>query len=51
MVKKCLLKRFGILEVNKYVEYRIHPNPELLYVYFDNDWHTVPKEDVVIVSM
>ena len=51
MLKKCLLKRFGILEVNKYVEYRIHSNPELLYVYFDNDWHTVPKEDVDIVKM
>lgn len=51
MAKKCLLKRFGILEVNKYVEYRVHPNPELVYVYFDNDWHTVPKEDVDIVCM
>ena len=51
MVKKCLLKRFGILEVNEYVEYRIHPNPKLLYVYFDNDWHTVPKEDADIVNM
>ena len=34
MVKKCLLKRFGILEVNKYVAYRVHPNPDLLYIYF-----------------
>ena len=46
--KKCLLKKFGILDVNKNVEYRIHPNPELLYVYFYDDWHTVPKEDVDI---
>ena len=51
MVNRCLLKRFGILEVNEYVEYRIQPNSELLYVYFDNGWHTVPKEDVDIVSM
>lgn len=51
MVKKCLLKRFGILEVNKYVEYRVYSNPEFLYVYFDNDWHTVPKEDTDIVNM
>lgn len=48
MVKKCLLKRFGILDVNKYVEYRIHPNPEFLYVHFGNDWHTVSKEDVLL---
>lgn len=51
MVKKCLLKRFGILEINKYVPYRIYPNPDLLYVYFYNDWHTVPKEDTQIISM
>lgn len=51
VVKKCLLKRFGILEINKYVPYRIHPNPDLLYVYFYNDWHTVPKEDTQIISM
>ena len=50
MVKKCLLKRFGILEVNEYVQYREHPNKDLLYVYFDNDWHTVPKEDVDIIN-
>ena len=42
---KCLLKKFSILEVNEYVKYRIHPNPELLYVYFYDDWHTVPKKD------
>lgn len=51
MVKKCFLKRFGILEVNEYVEYRIHPNPELLYVYFNNNWHTVSKEDVNIANI
>ena len=51
MVKKCFLKRFGILEINKYVPYRIHPNPDLLYVYFYGDWHTVQKEDVEIISM
>lgn len=51
MAKKCLLKKFGILEVNEYVEYRIHPNTELLYVYFNNDWHTVTQKDVDIVNM
>lgn len=50
MVKKCLLKRFGILNVNEYVQYREHPNPELLYVYYNNDWHTVSKEDVDIIN-
>lgn len=51
MVKKCLLKRFGILEVNKYVAYRVHPNPDLLYIYFYDDWHTVPKKDVEIINI
>ena len=51
MVKKCLLKRFGILEINQYVACRNHPNPELLYVYFDNDWHTVSKEDVDMINV
>lgn len=51
MVKKCLLNRFGILEVNKYVAYRVHPNPDLLYIYFYDDWHTVPKEDVEIINI
>lgn len=51
MVNKCLLKKFGILEVNKYVEYRIHPNLDLLYVYFENGWHTVPKNDTDVVSI
>ena len=50
MVKKCLLLRFGIIKVDKYVEYRVHPNPDYVYVYFDNDWHTVPKDDVIIVN-
>lgn len=50
MVKKCFLKRFGILEVNEYVQYREHPNPELLYVYYYYDWHTVPKTDVDIIN-
>lgn len=50
MVKKCLLKRFGVLDVNTYVKYREHPNPELLYVYYNNDWHTVQKDDVDIVN-
>lgn len=50
MVKKCLLKTFGILEVNEYVQYREHPNPELLYVYYGGGWHTVPKEDVDIIN-
>lgn len=50
MVKKCLLKRFGILDVNEYVQYREHPNSELLYVYYGGGWHTVPKEDTEIIS-
>lgn len=50
MVKKCLLRRFGILEVNEYVQYREHPNPNLVYVFFDNDWHTVEKDDVEIIT-
>lgn len=50
MVKKCLLKVFGILSVNEYVQYREHPNPGLLYVYYFDDWHTVPKEDVEIIN-
>lgn len=50
MVKKCLLLRFGIIKVDKYVEYRVHPNPDYVYVYFDNDWHTIPKDDVIIVN-
>lgn len=50
MVKKCLLKKFGILEVNKYVQYREHPNSNLVYVFFDNDWHTVEKDDVEIIT-
>lgn len=48
MTKKCLLKKFGILDVNKYVCYREHPNAKFLYVYYNGDWHTVPKEDVDI---
>lgn len=50
MVKKCLPKRFGVLDVNEYVQYREHPNPKLLYVYYNNDWHTVQKGDVDIVN-
>ena len=50
MAKKCLLKIFGILQVNEYVPYRKHPNPDLLYVFFFHDWHTVPKEDVEIID-
>lgn len=50
MVKKCLLRKFGILEVNGYVQYREHPNSNLVYVFFDNDWHTVEKEDVEIIT-
>lgn len=50
MVKKCLLKKFGILQVNEYVQYREHPNPDLLYVYYFKDWHTVPKDDVEIIN-
>lgn len=46
---KCYLRKFGILEVKKYVKYRLHPNPQFIYVYFFNDWHTVPKKDVNIV--
>ena len=46
MEKQCLLKKFGILDVNKYVPYRKHPNPEFAYVYLDGGWHTVPKEDI-----
>ena len=48
MQRKCLLKMFGILEINEIVPYREHPNPEFVYVFFFNDWHTVPKIDVVI---
>lgn len=47
---KCLLKKFGIIEVNKKVSYRNHSNPELLYVFFNSDWHTVPKKDVEIIE-
>ena len=50
MEKKCLLKRFGILDVNEYVQYREHPNPEFLYVYYGDGRHTVPKEDAEIIS-
>jgi hypothetical protein len=46
MIKKCLLKKFGILDVNECVQYREHPNPKFLYVYYGGGWHTVPKEDV-----
>lgn len=46
---KCYLKKFGILEVNKYVKYRLHPNSQFVYVYFYDDWHTVPKKDVEIM--
>lgn len=46
----CLLKTFGILEINKIVPYREHPNPKFLYVLFDHDWHTVEREDVDIIS-
>ena len=49
-MNKCLLKYFGILKINKYVPYRIHSNPELLYVYYNNDWHTVPKKDVEVMN-
>ena len=42
----CLLKKFDILEINKIVPYRNHPNTNLLYVFYDHDWHTVEKEDV-----
>lgn len=45
---KCLLKRFGILKVNKYVEYDIHPDIRLIYVFYLGDWHTVPKYDVML---
>lgn len=50
MEQKCLLKKFGILQVNEYVQYQEHSNPKLLYVYYFNDWHTVPKEDVDIID-
>lgn len=50
MVKKCLLKKFGILEVNEYTQHREHPNPDLVQVYFFDGWHTVPKEDVEIIN-
>ena len=50
MVKKCLLKKFGILEVNEYVPYREHPNSNMAYVFFDNDWHTVEKDDIEIIT-
>lgn len=50
MKKTCLLKTFGILKVNTIVEYRVHPNPALVYVFFCEDWHTVPREDVDIIS-
>lgn len=33
MVKKCLLLKFGIINVDKYVEYRIHLNPSYIYMY------------------
>ena len=46
MGKQCLLKKFGILDVNKIVPYREHPNPKFAYVYLDGDWHTVPKADI-----
>jgi len=45
---KYLLKRFGMLKVNKYVEYAIHPDILLVYVYYFDDWHTVLKNDVVL---
>lgn len=47
---KCLLKKFGILEINEIVPYRNHPNPNLLYVFFDHDWHTAERGDVDIIS-
>lgn len=55
VMKVCLLKRFGILNINEYVECREHPNPKFIYIKLpknniDNDWHTVPKEDVEIIK-
>lgn len=50
MVKKCLLLRFETIKVDRYVECRVHPNPNCVYVYFYNDWHTVPKDDVIIIN-
>ena len=50
MIKKCLLKKFETLEVNEYTQYREHPNPDLVQVYFFDGWHTVPKEDVEIIN-
>lgn len=50
MEKKYLLKKFGILTVNEYVQCMEHPNPKLLYVYYFDDWHTVPKEDVEVIN-
>lgn len=47
---KCFLKRFGTLEVNKYVPYREHPNPEMIFVFVYGDWHAVPREDVELVE-
>lgn len=46
----CLLKIFGILEINEIVSYRDHPNANFLYVFFDHDWHTVERENVDIIS-
>lgn len=50
MTQMCLLKRFGILDINKNVPYREHPNHALLYVYYDGDWHVVPKEDTDVTN-
>lgn len=45
---RCLLKVFGILEINEIVPYREHPNPKFAYVYFGKGWHTVLAEDIEV---
>ena len=46
MEGKCLLKIFGIRVVNEVVRYQDHPDPDLVFVYYFDDWHVVPRTDV-----
>ena len=52
---KCILKRFGILTVNKVVSYTSNPNPKFIDVCYGAlsgetpQWHTVSIEDVELI--